>query len=110
MGTGTAHPSPPELPLSNQTRFKDGWEFPAGEILSGPGRPLADRFPEGWRRALGYSWAVPFEAGTLSSDTQTYEIRRHPIYERHGVRPGRAWTPGLTHQSCLSLRNAYGQP
>ena len=22
MGTGTAHPSPPELPLSNQTRFK----------------------------------------------------------------------------------------
>src|SRR3954451_19343566 len=73
-------------------------------ILSGRGRPLADRFPEGRRRALGCSWAVPFEAGTLSSDTQTYEIRRHPIYERHGVRPGRAWTLHSTAPGCLVTR------
>src|SRR3954447_8813827 len=33
------------------------------KIFLGPGRLLADRFPEGWRRALGYSWAGPFEAG-----------------------------------------------
>src|SRR4051794_14953874 len=50
-------------------KIKDGWEFLAGEILSGPGRPLADRFPEGWRRALGYSWAGPFEAGPFEAGT-----------------------------------------
>src|SRR3954470_12653808 len=40
MGTDPAHPSPRELPLSNQTRFRSGAGFPMLEAR-GPGRSVS---------------------------------------------------------------------
>src|SRR3954468_11687506 len=57
-------------------------------ILSGPGRPLADRFPEGWRRALGYSWAVPFEAGTPENRDGISELEGRGNRCLLPIRPG----------------------
>src|SRR3954452_23398618 len=57
-------------------------------ILSGPGRPLADRFPEGWRRALGYSWAGPFEAGTPENLDGISELERRGSRCLLPMRPG----------------------
>jgi len=57
-------------------------------ILSGPGRPLADRFPEGWRRALGASWAGSFEAGTPANLDEISELEGRGDRCSLPIRPG----------------------
>src|SRR5215210_5324049 len=53
--------------------------------------------------------ALSYERLHVSSDTQIYEIRRHPICEGHGVKPSRARGPQESarpagRQACVMIR------